>query len=98
MLGSARGHGRSRDHRRSEARRVVARRGKADAGDDRGRGEPRGHTERALSRHRRAKLLRLLDHPVDGSTGKAPVVLLARISRRLTNELLFDDPLLEPDV
>ena len=32
------------------------------------------------------------------TTGKAPVVLLARISRRLTNELLFDDPLLEPDV
>ncbi|GAC1350630.1 MAG: hypothetical protein NVSMB27_34940 [Ktedonobacteraceae bacterium] len=36
------------------------------------------------------------------TTGKAPVTLLARISRRLINELLFDDdPLLpepEPDV
>ncbi len=32
-------------------------------------------------------------------TGKAPVALLARNSRRLTNELLLDDaPLLEPGV
>jgi hypothetical protein len=36
------------------------------------------------------------------TTGRAPVTLLARISRRLTNELLLDDdPLMpepEPDV
>ena len=33
------------------------------------------------------------------TTGKAPVALLARNSRRLTNELLLDDaPLLEPGV
>ncbi len=35
--------------------------------------------------------------PVLVTTGKAPVGLLARNSRRLTNELLFDDDTLLPE-